>query len=115
MTTLSDVGRTNSKISVAHLRSQWEACSQPKGMSSQTLHSASVQVQEMRTVPLTFVRKNVVKRNSCKNRNDIASQPIDIEWHVFSVTLMSKYYKNFKYSSWKLVHEPGSLECCSPP
>ena len=66
------------------VKSRLEACAQPKCMSSQTQFSAQVQVHWIHTVPLQHGRegRRCLKSGSCKNRNYIAGQSIDIEWHV---------------------------------
>ena len=58
-----------------YLKSRWEACAQPKGMSSQTVHSALVQVQWMQAVLLVSRKRKaeaVMNSDNCRNRNDIA-------------------------------------------
>ena len=55
-------------------------------MYSRTPYSALIEVREMKEVLLNNWEKkaeDVMKRNILKNRNDIAGQPIEIEWHVF--------------------------------
>ena len=55
------------------------------GVDGEHAHSQSVCLLRLCIVDWSRCRKaeDVVKSNSCKNRNDVASQSIDIEWHVY--------------------------------
>ena len=73
-------------------------------VSSQTLCSALVQVAGDETGALVIWKKSqnmVLRSNRCKNRNDIAGQPIGIEWRVFLDTSVHELQK-IKFSCWKL-------------
>ena len=73
-------------------------------MSSRTLCSALVQVAGDETGALVIWKKSqkmVLRSNRCKNRNDIAGQPIGIEWRVFLDTSVHVLQK-IKFSCWKL-------------
>ena len=69
----------NGKL-IYYLRSRWEACSQQKCTYSQTQSSALVHVHWMQSTLLVYGKETeaVMKINSCKERNDVAGQSIEI-------------------------------------
>ena len=70
---------------VVYLKSRLEACSQLKCIYSQTrFFRTGPGALDPNSASTIWEKKaeDCMKSDSCKNRNDIAVESIDIEWHV---------------------------------
>ena len=53
--------------------------------------------------------ENVMKSHNCTNRNDIASQSVDVDWHVCLGDMSVQVLQRLQVFTSETEHEPGSF------
>ena len=89
-----------------------EEASQPTRMSSRTQLSAQAQKLWIRPVLVNMWKrkqKQIMKSDTCKNRNDIAGQSIDLEWHECPADTSVQILHELQVVMSETGHEPESF------